>query len=149
MRSSPSRFLILILAIPVAWWLVLQVRSSWRNYWLLEDGQQGVAVLTEKYWGGHDQVVYRYVANDQHYTGVSVRNWKDAKYGKVGIGEEAVVYYSASHPWLSLLYKPDGYLDVLPALIALTLTFFIVMTAVNPNSKWALNLSGGKENNSA
>lgn len=77
--------------------------------------------------------------------GVSIRNWKDDKYNKIGIGEQTVVYFSASHPWLSLLYKPDRYLDILPLLIALTLEFFVVMTAVNPKSKWALNLDGGKK----
>ena len=113
----------------------------------MQDSRQGVAVLTKEYWGGHGQVVYRYVVNEKDYTGVSTRNWQDAKYSKVGIGEEAIVYYSVSHPWLSLLYKPDGFLDVLPALVALTLGFFIVITALKPKSKWALNLNDGKENN--
>jgi hypothetical protein len=139
-RSPPQRFLVLIVLLPLAWWLYLQARSSWRGYWLLKDGQQAMAVLTEDYWGGHGQVVYRYTVNEQLYTGVSSRNWKDERYSKVKIGEQAAVYFSASHPWLSLLYKPDSYLDVLPALIASTLVFFVVLTAVNPRSKWAFNL---------
>lgn len=145
MRSSPPRLSALILALPLAWWLYLQARSSWINYWLLKDCQQAMAVVTEDYWGGHGRVVYRYIVNEQPYTGLSSRNWKDEKSSKVGIGEQTVVYFSASHPWLSLLYKPDRYLDVLPALIALTLEFFVVMTAVNPKSKWALNLDGGEK----
>lgn len=144
MRSLPPRFFILILLIPLVWWLSLQVRSSWKNYWLLADGQPGVAVVAKDYWGGHGQVVYHYEVNGKQYTGVSSRNWKDEKYRTVKIGEQTVAYFSASHPWLSLLYKPDGYLNPLPALIALTLAGFVVVTALNPKSKWALNLDAGQ-----
>jgi len=140
MRSPPTRFLILVLLIPLGWWLFGQARSSWRAYWILSDCQQGKAVLTKAYWGGHGRFVYRYVVDEKQFTGVSSTDWKDAKYKNVGIGEEAVVYYSASHPWLSLLYKPEGFLDLLPALIALTLVCFIVITAMRPKSKWAFNI---------
>ena len=145
MRSSRLRFTILILVIPIAWWLFLQVRSSWRNYWLLVDGQQGIATVTKEYWGGHGQVVYSYVVNETHYTGVSSKDWKDKKYRKLHVGEDAIVYFSASHPWLSLLYKPDGYFNVLPALIALSLGVLVLVTALKPNSNWALNLEDRKE----
>jgi hypothetical protein len=149
MRSSPPRFLILIFVIPLACWLFLQARSSWRNYWLLKDGQPGMAVVTKEYWGGHGQVIYRYVVNQQEFTGISKRNWQEEKYKSVRPGEEAVVYFSASHPWLSLLYKPDVIVEILPALIPLVLGVFVVMTAVNPKSKWSLNLSDRKENDAA
>ena len=106
----------------------------------MKDCQQGNAVITKEFWGGHGRLVYRYAVNDKQFTGVSSTDWKDAKYKNVRIGEKAVVYYSASHPWLSLLYKPEGFIDLLPALIALTLASFIVITAMRPESKWALNV---------
>ena len=132
MRLPPTRFLILVLLIPLGWWLFGQARSSWRAYWILNDCQQGKAVLTKEFWGGHGRFVYRYIVNEKQYAGVSSRDWKDAKYKNAEIGEEAVVYYSASHPWLSLLYKPEGFIDVLPALIALALSLFIVVTVARP-----------------
>jgi hypothetical protein len=108
-----------------------------------------MAVVTKEYWGGHGQVIYRYVVNQQEFTGISKRNWQEEKYKSVRPGEEAVVYFSASHPWLSLLYKPDVIVEILPALIPLVLGVFVVMTAVNPKSKWSLNLSDRKENDAA
>jgi hypothetical protein len=140
MRSPPTRFLILILLMPLGWWLYLQSRASWQAYWILNDCQQGIAVITKEFWGGHGRLVYRYAVNGKQFTGVSSPDWKDAKYRNVKIGEEAVVYYSASHPWLSLLHKPEGFIQLLPALIALTLVGFIVVTAIKPKSKWALNV---------
>jgi hypothetical protein len=106
----------------------------------LNDCQQGKAVITKEFWGGHGRLVYRYAVNGKQFTGVSSPDWKDAKYKNVRIGEEAVVYYSESHPWLSLLFKPKGFIDLLPALLALTLAFVIGITAIRPKSKWALNV---------
>jgi hypothetical protein len=99
-----------------------------------------MAVITKAYWGGHGQFVYHYTAGQKDFTGVSGRDWKDVRYRNASVGQEAPVYYSVSHPWLSLLYKPEGFIDILPALIALTLSFFIVVTAARPKSKWALDV---------
>ena len=85
-------------------------------------------------------MVYRYAVSETTFSGVSLRDSKDERHRNAKIGEEAVVYYSASHPWLSLLYKPEGIIDILPALIAFALVLFVVVTAVRPKSKWALNV---------
>src|SRR5882672_4933409 len=105
MRSFSPRLVGLILAAGLGYFLVRQAQSAWKNYWLLEDSQQGVALVTKEHWGGHDRVVYRYVVNEKQYTGASFRNWQDQRFSKVKAGDNSAVYFSASHPWLSLLYK--------------------------------------------
>ena len=139
-RFPAPRFLILIFLVPLGFWLFGQARSSWRDYWIMHDGQQGTATVTKEYAGGHGRLVYQYTVSQKQFTGVSNSNWKDEKYRDVRPGNEAPVYFSTSHPWLSQLYKPEGYIDVLPALAALALAVVFVMTAVNPKSKLALNV---------
>ena len=73
--------------------------DTWRNYWLLKDGQPGVAVVTRDL--GHNGVEYRYSANGKEYMGKSGRNWGEPKYSRVGPGEKSGVYFSlSSKRWL-------------------------------------------------
>jgi hypothetical protein len=84
-------------------------------------------------------VGYEYVVDQKHYSGRSGRNWKDQK--EVQVGEESVVYFSASHPWLSLLYMPQTVLEGLPVIIiVLVLEAFAVITIIRPKSGWAFSL---------
>jgi hypothetical protein len=77
----------------------------------------------------------RYKVNQREYTGRSGRNWRDPRYSQVQVDEKSAVYFSASHPWLSLLYKPDAILEGAPViLIALVLEFLVILTIVNPKS---------------
>ena len=107
----------LILAIALGQFLFLRLRSTWINYWLLRDAQKGTAIVTKELWSGHNAVGYRYVVDQKQYSGHSGRNWQDKSYSKVQVGEESVVYFSASHPWLSLLYMPRAVLEGLPVII--------------------------------
>jgi len=137
----PPRVVASALAIALGYFLFLQARSAWTNYWLLKDGQEGVALVTGEAWSGHNVVIYNYTVNLKQYTGRSMRNWEEAKYRNVEIGDESVVCFSASHPWLSLLYKPSAVFAGLPVLvIVLVIELFAVFTIIKPQSGWALNL---------
>jgi hypothetical protein len=134
-----------IVAVILGAFLFGWVKSTWRNYWLLGDCQEGMAVVTKESWAGHNTVVYRYTVNKKEYFGSSMRNWRQPKYSKVRAGDQSLVYFSASHPWLSLLYKPQTVVEGLPVLlIALLLELCAIATIVNPTSKWAFNLSHEK-----
>jgi hypothetical protein len=141
MTSRGARLTGLILALALGNFLFNRARSAWTHHWVLSDAQQGAALVTKEHWSGHNAVDYQYVVDQKQYNGHSVRNSKDQK--KVQIGEQTVVYFSASHPWLSLLYKPQPE-DVLPGLpsilIALVLEGFAVLTLINPKSGWAFSL---------
>ena len=81
-------------------------RELWKDHWLVNDGQEGMAVITKEHWGGHGVVVYRYRVGQNVYTGQDRRSWQSPKYAHVMPGEESVVYFSASHPWLSAINLP-------------------------------------------
>jgi len=148
MPSSTRRFIVWMMAVPLAWFFFLQARNAWFNYWLLNDGQSGMAVITKEHWGGHGRVIYSYVVDGKPDKGTSARDWKNGISGKVQPGENSPVYFSASHPWLSLLYKPRVVVEGWPVLIvAGLLEFLIVMAAINPGNKWGIDLSGRKKRN--
>jgi hypothetical protein len=150
MRSWQIRVIGLVLAAILGHFLIGQVRGAWRNYWLMTDGQYGMATITKPYWGGHDLYDYRYVVGGREYTAISYRDWQAPRYSNVQPGGVAVMYFSASHPWLSLLYKPHSIFEGLPVLIVVfILELFAVVTVIRPESKWAFNLSGRKTKSKA
>ena len=63
-----------------------------------------MAMLTKE--REHGIVEYKYSVDGRNYTGISQRNWDIVKYREVPVGQESIVYYSASHPWLSSLETP-------------------------------------------
>jgi hypothetical protein len=146
MGSFAPRLFSLIVATALAAMLVSAARQSWMHYWLLQDGRQGMAMVTSEVWSGHNAVNYKYVGNHKEFAGASARNWKEEKYRNVRVGEESVVFFSASHPWLSALSMPDGVITGLPGLIvALLMEFFFVMTVINPKGRWALKIRDRKQ----
>lgn len=148
MRSYQLRLAGLFMAIVLGDFFFLQVRSDWRNYWLRTDPQQGMATIMKKYWGGHGNYVYQYSVNLKQYAGRSQRNWRDPQYSNVLPGDQAVVFYSASHPWLSQLYKPDTVIQGLPVLvIAFLIELIAIVTIIRPNSKWAFDAGDKKGKN--
>jgi hypothetical protein len=76
------------------------------SYLLANDTKQTMAVLTEKQQ--HGVYSYKYSVADREYSGASQRNWESEKYRNVEVGERAVVFYSASHPWISSLEEPQS-----------------------------------------
>jgi len=145
MRSFSTRLVGSVVALVLGYFLFLQVRSATVNYWLRADSQQGLATITKEYWGGHGRVVYRYAVDSREYTGVSGRNWQDPRYRNVQPGDQAVVYFSTSHPWVSLLYQPRAIVEGWPVLIvAMFFEFFAAMAVVRPGSKWAFDFGNSK-----
>jgi hypothetical protein len=128
-----------LLALLLGYFFVLEpARELWLNYWLIRDGQQGVGVITKPHWGGHGVFVYRYVVNQKTYTGQDFRSYQNRKYGNVMIGEKTVVYFSASHPWLSAMNMPPVVMfRGLPVvLLAWVFIFLLALTAINPKKRW-------------
>ena len=138
MTARGARLTGLVLALVLGQFLFLRARSAWRDYWLLRDAREGSALVTKDRLS-HDVVDYVYAVDQKEFSGHSGRNWKDQK--KVEVGEKTVVYFSASHPWLSLLYMPEGVLEGLPfILVALVFEVFAVITIIRPKSGWAFSL---------
>jgi hypothetical protein len=150
MTARGARWTGLILAIVLGQFLYLRARSAWTNSWLLNDAQKGTAIITRELWSGHNAVGYRYVVDQSQYSGRSGRTWQDPKYSKVKVGEESVVFFSASHPWLSRLYMPQSVLEGVPViLIGFVLEAFAVITIIKPQSRWAFSLIERKQSEGA
>src|ERR1700722_4455913 len=105
MARFGERSLLLLIAFLLCVPLAYFVLPWYTRYWLIADGIGGTALVTEE--GSHGSVYYTYVAGGNTFTGHSQTNWRDDRYRGVSVGERPPVWYSASHPWLSMLYKPD------------------------------------------
>ena len=117
------------------------IQGVWRDHWLVKDGQQGMAVITRRHWAGHGVVVYQYRVGQKVYTGQDRRSSQNPKYAHVMPGEQSVVYFSASHPWLSAIDLPRGVMiSGLPVvLLAWLLEAGLLVTVIDPKSRWALS----------
>ena len=144
MRFPIARFTGLAVAILLGAFLAAGAKTAWLNYWLLKDADRGIALVTKNSWSGHNGVEYRYVVDGVEYDGTSQRNRHDPRYSHAQPGETSVVYFSASHPWLSSLDRPEAIVVAVPVLlIALVLEIFAIATVVNPRGRWAFR-SGGR-----
>jgi hypothetical protein len=123
----------------LGWFLVGQARGVWTSYWLLKDERQAVAVITGEH--GHNVVDYSYRVNGTEYKSADRRRYLTAehRYENAVAGEQAVVYYSSSHPGLSRLTPPNSIIpDAFGAVILfLAAEVWLIFTLINPDSKWA------------
>lgn len=119
-------------------------QELWRDHWLVKDGEQGIAVITKEHWGGHGVVVYRYRVGQKVYAGQDRRSWQNPKYAHAMPGEESIVYFSSSHPWLSAINLPHNVvIEGLPVLlVAWLIEVGLVVTLINPKSPWAFRFIG-------
>src|ERR1700720_3353814 len=139
-----ARVSALVIAIILGLFLVGLISSVRAEYWLLKDAEEGIAIVTKDLWTGHNGVAYRYTVNHKEYTGEGMRNYQDPRYRNVHPGDKSVVYYSASHPWMSSLRRPDRIGEGLPVvLLVLFFETLAVITLINPQHKWAFNINGG------
>jgi hypothetical protein len=100
------------------------VQSMPLDYWILKDGAETTALVTDdRPWVGYRCVVYSYTVNGQEYTGKD-RPVVGNSFPK--IGDKCTVYYSVSHPWYSLLRKPERFIDRYAAGIMLLFIFSVV-----------------------
>jgi hypothetical protein len=117
----------LLLCVPLAYFVL----PWYTRYWLTVDGTEGTALVTEE--GSHGSVYYTYVVADRTYRGHSQTNWRDDRYRHVNVGERPPVWYSASHPWLSMLYMPDFVaVGLLGALFIFVFQALIIISAFWP-----------------
>jgi len=140
--SNIPRVWAALLALLLGYYFVLgPARTLWLNYWLIRDGEQGSAVITKAHWAGHGVFIYRYRVNQKTYTGQDHRSYQNRKYANVMAGDETVVYFSSSHPWLSAINMPQGVMfEGLPVvLLAWMFMFLFTATALNPKGRWALS----------
>lgn len=150
MTARGARIVGLILAIALGQFLYLRAREAWKSYWLLKDSQKGIAAIMSEHWSGHNTVDYKYMVNGKEYASHSARNWDDPKYKDAQPGQESVVYFSASHPWLSQLSMPGTILEGAPVvLIVLGFEVFAIITIINPTSGWAFSLVDKEKKNGA
>jgi hypothetical protein len=133
----------LVIVIVLGLFLVSWISGVRAGYWLMKDAQEGIAIVTKDLWTGHNGVAYRYAVNHKEYTGKGMRNYQDPRYRNVHPGDKSVVYYSASHPWMSSLRRPDRIGEGLPVvLLVLLFEAMAVITLINPQHKWAFNING-------
>ena len=134
-----QRLTAIFVALFLGQFLYLRAHESWINYWLLTDSKQGTATVTNESWSGHDRVGYTYMVGRQEFAGKDGRPRHTQKDNGLHVGEQAVVYYSESHPWLSLLDKPRTVLEGLPVVvIVLIIEVFAIIAIIKPKSGWAL-----------
>jgi hypothetical protein len=146
MSVRQARLTAFVMAMVLGQFLYLRVDEARTNYWLRTDASKTTAIVMGELWSGHGRVRYRYSVGHGEYTGKSSRDWKDPKFSSVKVGQEARVYYSSSHPWLSQLYLPERVLTVEPVtFIVIALEFFFVVTLINPTSRWAFRFVEKKE----
>jgi len=106
------------------------------SYWILKDGQTGTAIVTDL--GGHGARMYSYSVSQKTFKGRSDTNWNDPRYRDVQPGERCPVFFSASHPWLSLLHPPEIIPPGLPlVLLILLIESGAIATIINPRSRWS------------
>lgn len=94
-------FIVLLFGYP----MFLGIQAAWESYWLSKDGKQTMAVIVNDEHG-HDVVDYKYTVDFKEYTGAAQRGWEHSEYQNVQVGEQAPVFFSTSHPWISSVDKP-------------------------------------------
>jgi hypothetical protein len=142
--TMPRLFASLLIVVLGYYFVFSPARELWANYWLLRDGKQGVAVVVKDDWAGHNEVDYRYRVDQKVYTGQDARSWQNPKYAHVTADQESIVYFSASHPWISAINLPSrvmfGGLPVV--LFVWVIEIGLIITVVKPNSRWAFDVNG-------
>jgi hypothetical protein len=143
--TIPARVSAVLLALVMGYFWVFQpISGVWAQHWLVKDGTQGMAVVTKEHWAGHNVVVYQYRVGQQVYTGQDRRSFHNPKYANVMPGEKTIVYFSSSHPWISAIELPI--IVTIPGLPVVLLAWVFeagfIITAINPKSRWAFDISG-------
>jgi uncharacterized protein DUF3592 len=116
--------------------LVSPFCTVWTNYWLVRDGRQVKAAVTDI--REHGSVGYRYRVNGNEYTTSAYCPHQ----GRVSCiaGESITAYYSASHPSVSRIQPTVSMADgAWPVIIFFTwpFEFMAIATVVSPRCRWA------------
>ena len=146
MRKDRRKFRIrlqALIGLLVLSWLLIDggIIGSYYNYLLVKNRAVVTATITGKSWLGHGQYNYRYTVDGREYTGTSQRDYSSDQYKTAEVGDQVPAYYSVDHPSVSSLYVPEVVVDALMLyVIAFVLWSFFLITAINPESTWALDL---------
>ncbi len=136
-QMMPERLQGLVLALALgSFCLVSPFRTVWTNYWLLRDGRQVRAAITDI--REHGSVGYRYRVNGNEYT-TSAYCPHEGRISCIA-GEYVTAYYSASHPSVSRIQPTVSMADgSWPVIILFTwpFEFMAIATLVSPRCKWA------------
>jgi Protein of unknown function (DUF3592) len=136
-EMMPERLSALFLALVLgSFCLVNPFRTVWTNYWLVRDGRQVKAVVTDI--REHGSVGYRYRVNGNEYT-TSAYCPHEGRVSCIA-GEYVTAYYSASHPSVSRIQHTLSMADgAWPAIIFFTwpFEFMALATVASPRCKWA------------
>lgn len=136
-EMMPERLQGLVLGLALgSFCLVSPFRTVWTNYWLLRDGRQVKAAITDI--REHGSVGYRYRVNGNEYT-TSAYCPHEGRVSCIA-GENITAYYSASHPSVSRIQQTVSMADgAWPAIIFFTwpFEFMAIATVVSPRCKWA------------
>ncbi len=89
----------------IAYVLAGGARAFWSCYWLTTEAKQSIAMIAKEH--AHGVVDYKYSVRQQEYKGTSQRHWEQEKYRNVHVGEESIVFFSSSRPWISSLETPS------------------------------------------
>ena len=136
-EMMPERLQALLLALVLgSFCLVSPFRTVWTNYWLLRDGRQVKAAVTDI--REHGSVGYRYRVNGNEYTASAYRPHESRV--SCSAGENITAFYSASHPSVSRIQHTLSMADgSWPVMIFFTwpFEFMAIATVVSPRCKWA------------
>ena len=144
--ANTARVFGLIIALALGDFLYLRVMEGWTSFWLFKDAQEGIALITGESPWGHGVVLYQYSVGQSEYTGKSHRNIQNPQYQSVPIGGKSIVYFSASHPWISSLNMPRTLIEGLPVVfVVLIFEAFAVFTVIRPTGSWAFNFMSGNK----
>ena len=136
-EMMPERLQGLVLGLALgSFCLVSPFRTVWTNYWLLRDGRQVKAAITDI--REHGSVGYRYRVNGNEYT-TSAYCPHEGRVSCIA-GENITAYYSASHPSVSRIQQTVSMADgAWPVIIFFTwpFEFMAIATVVSPRCKWA------------
>ena len=84
-RVTPrtARFFTAFVALVLLTFFVQQGYASYTRYWVIADGIQGMASITDE---GSHTAYYKYTVAGVAYTGRSSRDWRDPRYLDIGVG---------------------------------------------------------------
>ena len=145
-RRLGKRLTALIVLLILSWPLVFGgIVDSCHRYLLIDNHAIGTATITGKHWSGHGLYNYRYRVGGKEYTGTSRGDYKNARYPS-GVGDTMLVYYSVDHPSVSSLFVPESVIIALPWYVIVSILWlFFLITVINPDSKWAMDLDCGNK----
>lgn len=104
---------VLVVVLTIA--VIMCGRNIHESNWILRDGVLTTAHVTGV--GSHNCVYYTYSVAGTHYSGYGTREYRDPRYASVGTGGQTVLWYSASHPWISSPLRPRAMYDGSPFVI--------------------------------